>query len=395
VISYMENENLPFEHADIWVPSFLGTDKRSDGNFRLFHAGHATRCDLESTMAYRMNEYGVYSTNFSFAPGVGLPGRVYASGMPSWEGGVDDADPTYFERAGGAKVYGVRCALGIPLHTASIGRIVLAMYSTTNVPENKQLTSKFLADFTKWMPEPKWKLVIDLGPASSTTSPVGGKGTQSPVSDDENLSRVIGKATVTRKRQDNKMKDEEERITGLLGDHIPLANTHDSAVLLPHFMSLRLLLLRSPGRRSPEECEMLEIVKKSFRGFSKDNRRSGAELAKLLAKDWMYLSVSLQSNAKASEQHKCHVMQAPVMQTTSNGTPTTMPATLVSSPVAQPVQVSHQQIMPLNALNSVDPSAKMIHHHHSLEDHNTVPMHHTSANQSTMDHQQMHVVPES
>ena len=170
VTSYLENEQLPFEHADIWVPSVANTvnSNGKPGGLQLFHAGCATRSDIDSGIAFRMNEYGMYSKNFSFAPGVGLPGRVYVSGQPSWEGSVDEADPTYFERAGGAKVYGVRCALGIPLHTVNIGRIVLALYSTQNIPENKQLSSKFVADFAKWVPEPKWKLVIDFG---SSTDP--------------------------------------------------------------------------------------------------------------------------------------------------------------------------------------------------------------------------------
>ena len=221
VIGYMERENLPFEHADIWVPSFIGNEhnKGVDGsdNLRLFHAGHATRSDLEQSVAYKMNDYGIYSTNFSFAPGVGLPGRVYASGLPSWEGGVDDADPTYFERAGGAKVYGVRCALGIPLHTANIGRIVLALYSVTNVPENKMLTSKILADFTKWVPEPKWKLVIDLGPTAVASPPkesAGQQNVQSVATGSKTVTRKIGATTLP--TQSTVSNFDDERLSQLL-----------------------------------------------------------------------------------------------------------------------------------------------------------------------------------
>lgn len=174
VINYMEMEGLPFEHADIWVPSILGNDRNDTGDvqgsnsLRLFHAGHATRSDLDASLALRMNEYGIYSTNFSFAPEVGLPGRVYANGKTSWETGLDAADPKYFERAGGANVYGIKCAVGIPLDASSVGRIVLAMYGTKEVPEDKNLTAKLLAEFTKWVPEPKWKLIIDLGPSDAT-----------------------------------------------------------------------------------------------------------------------------------------------------------------------------------------------------------------------------------
>lgn len=172
---------------------------------------------------------------------------------------------------------------------------------------------------------------------------------------------------------------------------MPLANSPDTVALLPHFMSLRLLLLRSPERRTPEEIEMLETVKKSFRGFSKDNRRSGAELASLLARDWMYLSISSQSNSKAAEQHKCHVMQPPLVQTSSNGTPTTMPTPLRST-ISQSL-TSHQQLLPLNGLGAND-IPHMMHHHHEPPG---VPMHHHTTNRSLSDDsvEQMHVVPES
>ena len=90
--------------------------------------------------------------------------------------------------------------------------------------------------------------------------------------------------------------DEEQRIASLLGQHMPISD-HPSPggvgpSLLSHFITLRLLLLRSSDRRSSTEQELLKTLVKSFRGYSKDNRRSGAELAVLLAKDWMFLAAA-------------------------------------------------------------------------------------------------------
>ena len=169
VIRYVEKQNLPFEHVDVWVASHVPDGQNGDESsesLRLFHGGHATRSDLGSLLTSQLNEYGVYSTNFSFAPGVGLPGRVYVQGLPSWECRVDNADTVRFERAGGAKVYGVITAIGIPLETAAVGRIVVALYSTRAIDENRPLLDRFAADFAEWVPEPRWKLVVELGESS-------------------------------------------------------------------------------------------------------------------------------------------------------------------------------------------------------------------------------------
>jgi hypothetical protein len=114
---------------------------------------------------------------------------------------------------------------------------------------------------------------------------------------------------------------------------MPLTDTPGNPSMVQFFMSLRLLLLRSDERRTDEEKEMLEILKKSFRGYSKDNKRTDAELASLLAKDWMFLSAA---NAKPSpapmslQQHQCHVM--PIRTRGSSiggGGPTSLPSSFI------------------------------------------------------------------
>jgi hypothetical protein len=83
-----------------------------------------------------------------------------------------------------------------------------------------------------------------------------------------------------------------------------IGTPHGMDVLLPHFMSLRLLLLGSADRRSQDETDMIDIIKKSFRGYCKDNRRSGEALATLLAKDWMYLSNSCSGAGSSSTRER-------------------------------------------------------------------------------------------
>ncbi|KAL3908996.1 MAG: hypothetical protein SGILL_008267, partial [Bacillariaceae sp.] len=168
IINYMETHKIPFQHADLWVPSYSPQELAQPASqavdtdqLRLHHAGHASRGDLDDALAYKLREFGVYSDNFSFEPGHGLPGRVYALGDISWENGIQDKDPKIFERAGGAKVYGLKTAVGIPLNTAMVGRIVVTMYSCEDVPENLPLARDIAAELAKYSPEPKWKLTID------------------------------------------------------------------------------------------------------------------------------------------------------------------------------------------------------------------------------------------
>lgn len=168
ITMFMESKNLPFQHADVWVPSFMpretkGPCKAVDTEqLRLFHAGYATRGDLNDSAAFSFHEFGVYSDNFSFEPGHGLPGRVYTSGQIAWDRNIDQCDPKHFERAGGAKVYGVKTAVGIPLNTPMVGRIVVAMYSQHDIPENLEMAQACAAELMRYSPEPKWKLVIEM-----------------------------------------------------------------------------------------------------------------------------------------------------------------------------------------------------------------------------------------
>jgi len=409
VLRYMELNNVPFEYVDVWVPSFMpqndegpSDDKReSDDNLRLCHAGYGTRKDLLSpNTAFNLNEFGTYSKQFSFRTGVGLPGRTYSSGIPTWEESIQHSDPKHFKRCGGAKVYGVKTVLGIPVPSPSIGRIVVAMYSTKDVLKNVELVKRCYVEFSKYLPEPRWKLVIDIGisfPSNPTLeSEVGGNVTVTASTHHQTVSNVVSAgsssslsygntdygntAASPNKRDYNQMQqqqinasaeittlssnqqvqehtltsgytntsfdttnqsskrfkeesttikipntdtddeDLERQIASLLGEQMPLDSLNDcgdsldvsnhsnqncgdspalSAIshnsqhgsnLMSGFVSLRLLLLRPPARRSSKDADLLDILKASYKGYANGNRRSGKELAKLLVRDWMFLT---------------------------------------------------------------------------------------------------------
>ena len=172
VVRYIESNNLPFQHVDLWVPSFSsgeseGQSKSVDiDQLSLCHAGYDFRRDMNNEMARMLQEFGVYSSYFSFEPGKGLPGRVYASGVASWECGLQDRDPNDFCRVEGAALYGVKTALAIPVNTKMVGRIIVLLYSSDNVPEDTTLAQDVAAELTKYSREPKWKLVHSNAPSN-------------------------------------------------------------------------------------------------------------------------------------------------------------------------------------------------------------------------------------
>jgi hypothetical protein len=57
----------------------------------------------------------------------------------------------------------VKTGFGIPLKTSVIGVIVVSMYSMMDVKEDAETVRKCVEDFGRCCPEPKWKLVVEMG----------------------------------------------------------------------------------------------------------------------------------------------------------------------------------------------------------------------------------------
>jgi len=364
VLTYMEDQQMPFEHVDVWVPSYSPHSQGRPEDLRLFHAGHATREDLDPALYNHIVEYGEYSTKFSFRPGVGLPGRVYETNQPSWERRIDEADPKVFERAGGAKVYGIKTGVGIPVASKYIGGIVVAMYSMSDLSVDSDKLEKWTRDLEVFCPKPKWKLVVELEDNEMDESSTGFSRIlpkPAPITSDLRHQMHSAPSQVSLMSDVGMLKqapesiesdrDQEIRIASLLGDYMPGAEVpgpgestspeNAPSLLLPHFMSLRLLLLRSPESRSQDENAMLSVIRKSFVGFSKDSSRSQKSIAHLLAKDWHFLRMSTDTEPKkpaavaapptspSTKPYVSHVMNAPSVSTYSAfGVPVSMPSFL-------------------------------------------------------------------
>lgn len=162
-VAYMQRHSVPFEHVDIWVPSFVPTEESNIGpsnNCRLCFAGCATldetvaedgktKCNVTPECRFNLYAFGDYSQKFSFDVGCGLPGRVYESGRPTWEQSVQNAPHHHFERCGGALQWGIKTVVGIPIASPNVGRVVVVLYSTHDRPKDQDLVGRLSEEFTR------------------------------------------------------------------------------------------------------------------------------------------------------------------------------------------------------------------------------------------------------
>lgn len=180
VIQYIERHQLPFEHIDAWVPSFVSgndepsliddksnsaTGQVSEQKCRLCFAGYASTdfeiptgggcpIQLSGNDKFDLFSFGEYSSKFSFDVGCGLPGRVYSSGICSWEQGVENAPSHQFERCGGASQWGVKTVLGVPIPSPNVGRIVMLLYSRRDRIRDPEMVRRVTEELTKVRPLP-------------------------------------------------------------------------------------------------------------------------------------------------------------------------------------------------------------------------------------------------
>lgn len=386
IVAYLEKFDLPFQHADCWVPSIVDNNSNNNGTtpsdtkdnqdqeptIHLVHAGHSTRRDQGSNLRSAFDNFGNYSKAFSFLPTKGLVGRVYSSAQLSWEFGLNNLDPDFFLRAGGAEEYGVQTAVGIPICTPGVGRIVVVLYSCHEVPQDDSTVKLLEKELTRLVPQPKWKLVVEVGAQDDEEIPLSvpqneqdeeqrtmaanNKRRQEPALTASSRTSTTG-TTVGRQEEEEEKKgdddDGDERIQleiiSLLGDQLTEIQSRDNrgaendehALLFRQFMAMRLMLLKPSNRRSFSENEALGILKSSYQCYSASMRRrrssspspppsstSGSsktkgdvgrlmtkpELAALLVNEWRYLW----SSRDEDETNKNHQEQPFDLQSLSS-----------------------------------------------------------------------------
>jgi two-component system sensor histidine kinase/response regulator len=89
------------------------------------------------------SEFEEVTRRRTFAPGVGLPGRVWASGQPAW---ITDAQTeNNFPRAAIAAREGLRCGLAFPVKSGSEVIAILEFFSTERQDADRELLNLFAA----------------------------------------------------------------------------------------------------------------------------------------------------------------------------------------------------------------------------------------------------------
>lgn len=295
VIQYIQQHNVPFEHVDAWVPSFVpGSSKTTGVNgvasplCRLCYAGSISATSvvsidgmtqpLSSKEQYNLKEFADYSEKFSFDVGCGLPGRVYQSGVPTWEQSVQNAPPIHFERSKGANQWGIKTVVGIPVPSPNVGRIVITLYSLFDRIKNQDLVVRLCDELTRLSPCPRWKLVIELGEEIR----------QEPEVDNNAMERISesrdyqGDEIAPKDSKDSRIHD----VVSLLGEYMPSDPSSPLASYIPGFMAMRLMMLKPSWTEI--EKELVHTLVASYSSYLATGRSKG-EVAVLLARDCMFL----------------------------------------------------------------------------------------------------------
>ncbi|KAL3783639.1 hypothetical protein ACHAW5_007423 [Stephanodiscus triporus] len=310
IASYIERNGVPFEHVDVWVPRHA----EDGGEFRLCFGGSMTlgvqvindpasggvdvcpnpspgvdpsggggspprRVFLSAEDKFNLSLFGVYSQKFSFQSGCGLPGRIFKSGIPAWEQFVCNAPPELFERRGGAMQFGLKTALGIPIDSPNVGRVVLVLYSKHDRTKDEGLVARMMCDLKLLCPAPRWKLVVDVdapvGCSHLLPSPPAMKLPWGSVGSDDYYSAASSKG--------RRIKD----LLALLASHVPPSEMYGP--LGPHLqniMSLRMLLLHENSRTHEEE-QLVDTVLVLYESYLQAGRKQ-ADIVAMVARDFAF-----------------------------------------------------------------------------------------------------------
>jgi hypothetical protein len=303
VLAYVKRHNVPFEHVDVWVPN---SGNGTDGKSVLGFAGCATSdCEipadgkipaipLDSEDKFNLLAFGDYSQKFSFCEGFGHPGLVFSSGVPVWD---ENANVGGFERSGGALQWGIKSFVGIPLPSPNVGRIVICLYSRHERKRDISLVKRLQDEFTRLLPTPKWKLVIDMSTSSSSEIEGAGK-TSFP---------FITGSDAAKPSTNNSSPSDDPRIAEiirLLGEELSsnMAATSQGD-RFSSLTGLRLFLLRSTFTAAEEET--VSTLAGSYSSYISCGR-SQAEVATMLSRDFSFLTQSQQQppQARAKESYQ-------------------------------------------------------------------------------------------
>jgi hypothetical protein len=278
---------------------------------------------------FNLSLFGDYSEMFSFSTGCGLPGRVFQSGVATWEQYLANAPPEMFERRGGAMQFGIRTALGLPIESPNAGRIVLVLYSRHNRNKDEGLVARMVRDMRLMNPCPRWRLMVEsrppgaggnVAPAAKPPSIRHPMPTSWPSSSPMQLnSMVVGDAGPNHPASPYSPDcDKSKRINNLivlLHENMPTDLSSPLGAHLNSMMSLRMLLL---GRaRAETEEELVETVLVLHESYIAAGR-PGKDVALLVVRDYEFHTQHQQTVVVAAAAAPPAILQGPPRQLMTN-----------------------------------------------------------------------------
>merc|ERR1712176_1613186 len=147
-----------------------------------------------------------------------------------------------------------------------------------------ELVGRLTQEFTKLLPTPAWKLVVDLGnPCSPAVTPEVDISNIGSILQSSSGSSNSAQVEQVAQKKDNPI----DEIIAVLGEHMPSDSSSPLCPYVPGFMSLRLLLLRPQNSWNEQEIDICRIMLASYASYSNAHRKR-VDIAKMLARDYMF-----------------------------------------------------------------------------------------------------------
>ncbi|KAL7532721.1 hypothetical protein ACHAXR_004800, partial [Thalassiosira sp. AJA248-18] len=330
------------------VPSPLGYDHRYSKN-PYDGSSSAKVVPLSSDEIYHLSLFGSYSEKFSFTSGYGLPGRVYESGVPAWEQFIANAPAHLFERRGGAMQFGIKTALGLPIKSPNVGRIVLVLYSKHNREKDDELVARMVRDFQSLNPCPRWKLMVDMGNVTTPSLTAANNGAQV-----QQQQQAVARSNLSQQMAGlNEKNIQITSLISLLGENMPSDQSTPLGQQINNIMSLRMVLLRRD--RTPQDEHLVDSILTLFDSYVKAGR-SRPDITLMLARDFVF-------HDSMQQQHQQQYQQpvSPLHQTSSNPPPLHRGTSL---PIMQQLSIGAAAIQQGDRHQQLEPPCQLDHTHH-------------------------------
>jgi hypothetical protein len=229
-----------------------------------------------------------------------------------WQSRVDEAAQKVFERADAAKAYGVKTAVGIPIYGGAFDCVAVAMYSVTDLTEDWTSLEKWSDDLSKFSHQTKWMLDFDAGCTETSSRltlidptsvlvhvepshhayPITTSRFNPQVSVSTNNTHNFQVAT-----QKALVHDEESCIARLLECYLlPGSAEGMSSPELSeesfhsNLRSLHFALILSTDLRTPQEEELISVIRESYRSYSESGFCNQRDIVQLLVHEWFNLN---------------------------------------------------------------------------------------------------------